>query len=388
MKRRVPLTGLLLGCLLLTGCKGEQGPKAPPPPPEVLVSAPLVHPVTDTEVFTGRTEAANRVELRSRVTGYLEQAPFQEGELVKKDDLLFHIDPKPYRAELARAEASLVQAQVRLRRLDSDFERAQALLIKQAIGREEYDRLRGDRDEAKASAGVAEANVELARLNLRYTEVRAPFAGRIGRRLVDPGNLVKADETVLTVLVSEAPMYAYFDIDERTLLRQLLREGKLPISPSDRVAVHIGLADEDGFPHAGVVNFVDNRLDTGTGSMWMRAQFTEPRRPIKAGMFVRVRFPLGQPYRAVLVAEQALGTDQGQKFVYVIGANNQVEYRPVKAGRLQDDGLRVIHEGLKPGELLVVSGLQRVRAGGTIAPKRIDMPIGPVVKPAPPVPGG
>jgi multidrug efflux system membrane fusion protein len=385
---RIPLSGLVLGCLLLTGCKGEQAPKAPPPPPEVLVSVPLVHPVTDTEVFTGRTEASSRVELRSRVTGYLEQAPFQEGELVKKDDVLFQIDPKPYRAELARAEASLVQAQVRLRRLESDFERAQALLMKQAIGREEFDRLRGDRDEAKASTGVAEANVELARLNLRYTEVRAPFAGRISRRLVDPGNLVKADETILTVLVSESPMYAYFDVDERTLLRQVLREGKLPISLSDRVAVTIGLADEDGFPHAGVVNFVDNKLDTGTGSLWMRAQFTEPRRPIKAGMFVRVRFPLGQQYRAVLVAEQALGTDQGQKFVYVIGANNQVEYRAVKAGRLQDDGLRVIHEGLKPGERLVVSGLQRVRAGGTVTPKPIDMPVGPVVKMAPPVPGG
>ncbi|MBL8794358.1 MAG: efflux RND transporter periplasmic adaptor subunit [Planctomycetia bacterium] len=388
MTRCIPLTGLVLGCLLLAGCKGEQAAKGPPPPPEVLVSTPLVHPVTDYEVFTGRTEASNRVELRSRVTGYLEESPFLEGELVKKDDVLFHIDPKPYRAELARAEAGLVQAHARLRRLESDFERAQGLFVKQAIGREEYDRLRGDRDEAKASVGVADANVELARLNLSYTDVRAPFAGRISRRLVDPGNLVKADETILTVLVAEAPMYAYFDVDERTLLRQLLREGKLAFSLSDRVAVQIGLADEDGFPHAGVVNFVDNKLDTGTGSMWMRAQFTEPRRPIKAGMFIRVRFPLGQQYRAVLVAEQALGTDQGQKFVYVIGANNQVEYRPVKAGRLQEDGLRVIQEGLKPGERLVVSGLQRVRAGGTVTPKVIDMPVGPVVKAAPPVPGG
>lgn len=373
MIRKAP--GLLFGLLILAaGCAREQPKGAQPKPPEVLVSAPLTREVIDYEFFTGRTIASQRVELRSRVTGYLEKALFKEGDLVKKDDVLFLIDPRTYQSEVVKAEASVAQSQATARRVEGDFERAQGLLTRGAIGREEYEKLRGNRDEAKAAVRVAEANLRLAQDYLTFTEIKAPFSGRVSRRNVDPGNLVKADETVLTTLVAEEPIWANFDVDERTLLRQLMKAGKLEASMSDRVPVTIGLADEEGFPHTGVVNFVDNEVDRGTGSMWMRAEFINPKRSIKPGMFIRVRFPLGRPRESLLIAEQALGTDQGQKFVYVVGPDNKVEYRAVKVGRLQDDGLRVIREGLKPGERVVVSGLQRVRAGTTLTPKYVEMP--------------
>lgn len=374
MQGRTWIPLLLLTILALTGCSSNAPPAMAPKAAEVLVSSPLVREVADYEQFTGRTEASIKVDLRSRVTGYLEKTYFREGDLVTKDAPLFLIDPKPYQAELGRSEAGLAQAQAHLSRLEGDFDRAKGLIAKMAIGREEYEKMRGDRDEAHAAVRVAAASVQLAKLNLQYTEIKAPFGGRISRRLVDPGNLVKADETLLSVLVSEEPMYAYFDVDERTLLRQLLRDGRLEATMSQEIPVMIGLADEDTFPHAAMVNFADNRLDSGTGSMWLRAQFVNPRRPIKAGMFIRVRLPIGQPFKAVLVAEQALGTDQGQKFVYVVDGQDKVEYRPVKVGRLQDDGLRVIAEGLKANERIVVGGLQRVRAGATIIPKNVSMP--------------
>ena len=366
---RFPLFLLLLAA---AGCARSQ-PQAPPPkPPEVLVGLPVVRDVTDYEVFTGRVESASRADLRARVTGNLEKSLFKEGALVNEGDLLFVIDPKPYQAELARAEAGLTQSRAHRDRLDKDYERAQAVYNRQALSREELDKVGGDRDEARAAVGVAESNVKLARLNLQYTEVRAPFTGRVSRRFVDPGNLVKADDTILTTLVADAPMYAYFDVDERTLLRQLLREGRLESASQDRVPVEIGLSDEDGFPHAGVVNFVDNRVDPNTGTMWLRAEFVSAKRPIKPGIYVRVRFPLGGPYPAVLVAEQALGTDQGQKIVFVVDGKNVAARRAVKVGKLHD-GLRVIKEGLSPEEKVVVTGLQRVRSGAEVAPKPVEM---------------
>jgi RND family efflux transporter MFP subunit len=370
---RTACLGLLSLAPLLAGCNNGTMPAAGPPrAPEVLVSTPLVREVTDYEFFTGRTEASERVDLRGRVTGYLEKTYFTEGALVQKDDLLFRIDPRPYAAELVRAEASQTQAESRLERLERDYERLRGLIGRQAVSREEFDKLTSDRAEARAAAAVATANVKLAQLNLDYTEVRAPFSGRISRRMVDPGNLVKADETILSTLVAQEPMYAYFDVDERTLLRQLLRDGRLEAAQVNRLPIQIGLADEEGYPHPGVVNFVDNRVDPNTGTMWLRGEFVKPEREIKPGIFIRVRFPLGKPYQAVLIAEQALGTDQGQKFLFVVDDKNRVSYRPVKVGRLFD-GLRVIHEGLKPTERIVVAGLQRVRAGAEIVPKVVDM---------------
>lgn len=364
--------------LLPLGCQRVQPPAVAPTLPEVLVSVPLARDVIDYETFTGRTESSRRVELRPRVTGLLEKASFSEGDLVKENDLLFVVDPKPYQAALAKAEADRTAARFRLQRLEKEWQRGEALLTRQAITREEYDKLVSDRDEARANVSRAEAEVELAALKLSWTQIRAPFTGRISRLAVDPGNLVKADETILTTLVAVEPTYAYFDVDERTLLRQLLRESVLPATRKEKVTVQIGLVDEEGFPHRGTVNFVDNKLDPNTGTLWMRAVFENPSRPIHPGMFVRVRFPVTNPYPALLVAEQAIGTDQGQKFLYVVDTANKVQYRPVTIGKLHGS-LRVIRQGLQGGEQVVVSGIQRVRPNSEVRPKRQPMPIRGVI---------
>jgi RND family efflux transporter MFP subunit len=346
------------------------------PPPEVKVSLPLSREVTDYEDFPGRTEAVNSVEIRARVTGYLTKVHFKEGADVKEGDVLFEIDARSYEAELARAEGNVAQSEGHLKRLNSDFQRASNLLAKSAMGREDYDRIVGDRTEATGAVAVAKAARDLAALNLSYTKVLAPLSGRISRRWIDPGNLVKADDTPLTSIVSLDPIYAYFDVDERTTLRlqRLVREGKGQWALGEGLPVLLGLADEEGFPRRGTINFSENRVDPDTGTWRLRALFANPDRALNPGLFVRMRLPIGVPYKATLVSEQALSTDQGQKFVYVVDDANQVAYRRVKTGRLHD-GLRVITEGLNPGEKVVVSGLQRVRQGIKVDPKVVDMPV-------------
>ena len=360
---------MIFALTAVTGCVRVQPPPPPPKPPEVQMSDSFTREVTEYEYFTGRTEASQRAELRSRVTGYLMESRFKDGDLVAKGAVLFIIDQRLYQAEMARAEATLRQTQAAQDRAVSEHTRAQGLMTRSAIGREDFDRTQFARDEAAAAIRVAESTLKLAKLNLEFTELVAPFAGQISRRMVDPGNLVKADETILTTLVTTEPMFAYFDVDERTLLRRLLAA-----SGAGTVKLAIGLADEDGYPHEGVVNFVDNKLDPATGSMWMRAEFVKPSRPIRAGMFVRVRFPLGSPAKSVLVAEQALGSDQGQRYLLVVDSQNKAEYRKVSVGSLEADGMRVVREGLKVGERVVVSGLMRVRAGTEVSPKLVPMP--------------
>jgi RND family efflux transporter MFP subunit len=367
----------LLSCAAVAGCNQSPAAQAPaPPPPEVLISLPVTREVTDYEDFPGRTEAVNSIEVRARVTGYLDKVNFREGYDVKKDDVLFEIDPRPYQAELNRAEANVVLAEAHLNRLNSDYQRAESLVRTKAIGREEFDKIAGDRAEANATVGVAKAGRDLAKLNLDFTKVKAPISGRISRRFVDPGNLVKADDTILTSVVSLDPMYAYFDLDERTTLRvqRELREGKIHWSDETGLPVQLGLSDEEGHPHQGRINFADNRVDPETGTWRLRALFVNPDRVLSPGLYVRMRLPVGEPYTALLVAEQALGTDQGQKFVYVVDGDGKVEYRRIKVGRVHD-GLRVVADGLRPGEEVVVSGLQRVRPGSPVAPKLVDMPM-------------
>jgi RND family efflux transporter MFP subunit len=368
------LASLLVSALLLAGCaKPPAHNQGPPPDPEVEVSLPVTAQVTDYEDFPGRTEAVDTIDVRARVTGYLDKVHFQEGADVKAGDLLFEIDPRPYQAELARAEANLVQAEARLKRLTSDLTRASGLIGKGAIGREEFDKIAGDRAEAAAAVGVATASRDLGRLNLSFTQVHARINGRISRRYIDPGNLAKADDTVLTTLVSLDPMYAYFDVDERATLRlqQLVRAKKLNLSPGANVPVLMGMADETAFSHKGTLHFVDNRVDADTGTWRLRGRFPNADHAIASGMFVHIRLPIGEPYPALLIAEQALGTDQGQRFVYVVDAQNKAQYRRVKIGRLHE-GLRVIADGLKPGEKVVVKGLQRVRPGAAVKPTLVD----------------
>jgi RND family efflux transporter MFP subunit len=379
MKNAWPVL-MVVCCPAVIGCGSSQAQPGllQPPPPEVLVSLPVTREVTDYVDFPGRIEAVNSVEVRARVTGYLEKVNFKEGEEVHQGDVLFEIDPRPYQADFDRAEANFVQAQAHLSRLETDYQRALELLPGRRISREEFDRIAGDRREGSAAVGVAKANRDLSNLNLSFTKVRAPLTGRISRRYIDPGNLVKADDTPLTTIVSLDPIYAYFDADERTTLRlqRLIRTQKIKWSPADGLPVQLGLADEEGFSKHGRINFADNRVDADTGTWRLRGIFANADHCLSPGLFVRMRAPVGEPYRATLVSEQALSTDQGQKFVYVVNDQNKVEYRRIKVGALHN-GLRVITENLAPSERVVVSGLQRVGPGVEVTSKVVEMPMLP-----------
>lgn len=360
-----------VSALALAGCTGEQGGASgmgPPPQrtPEVVVARPVRDNMMDYEECTGRTEAFKTVDVRARVSGYLMKWNFTQGKKVKKGDVLFEIDPRSYDAELARAIASVTQAEAHLARLSLDQQRAVQLHASHANSREELDKIMGDRAEAVAAVGIAKATRDLARLNVTYTQVTAPFEGIIGRPMIDEGNLVKADDTVLTTIVTQDPMYAYFDVDERTSLRlfRLLQKGEVKYPP-----VQMGLADEGtDFPNQGVIDFVDNRIDTNTGTLHMRCRFPNPKGILTPGLFVRIRFVFGELHQVILVPEEAIASDQGRKFVYVVNKNDQVEYLPVKIGKMRD-GMRAIIEGLKGDERVVVSGVQRVRPGVKVIAK-------------------
>jgi membrane fusion protein, multidrug efflux system len=358
------------------GCENSHSAPEPPPPPEIEVRLPVTKPVTEYEDFPGQTQSLHMIEVRARVSGYLSNMCFKEGAEVKKGALLFEIDPRPYKAALDQAAGNLAQAEARLKRQDADLARAEKLVGTGSISREDYDKAVGDRGETAASIQALQAAVEAAKLNMEFTQVKAPISGRISRRLIDPWNMVKADETPLTTIVSLDPIYAYFDVDEANALR-LVREGKIKALQAKTAFsleagafdVSLGLADEAGFPHQGTIDFVDNQIDGNTGTLRMRGRFANPDRLLSPGLFVRIRLPIGAPHSALLVSEQALARDQGQKFVYVVTDvvqdEGKVEYRQVKVGRLYD-GLREVTDGLKPGEKVVVSGLQRIRPKMTV----------------------
>jgi RND family efflux transporter MFP subunit len=382
MTHRLPLgiaSPVALGlCLALAGCARapSEAPAAASPP--VTVSYPVEREVTDYADFTARTAAVDSVELRARVSGYLDKVNFKEGALVKKGDLLFDIDPRTYRATLAHTEANLESLEARVTRLRADLHRGQ-LLVGTGLSREEYDRRVGDLAEAVASRAAQKAAVERARLDLGFTRVTAPVSGRVSRYYVTVGNLVQAGDltggTLLTTIVSVDPMYAYFDVDEHTVLRvkQLIREGKAKTPDDAQIPVWLGLANEDGHPHRGVINFIDNQVNPKTGTLRARGVFPNQDEALSPGYFARVRVPIGVPHRALLVTERALDTDQGQKIVYVVDGDNKVVTRPVRLGALHD-GLREIPDGLTAGERVIVNGLQQVRPGVTVEAKLVDMP--------------
>jgi RND family efflux transporter MFP subunit len=305
------------------------------------------------------------------VTGYLDKVHFKDGDDVKEGDLLFEIDPQLYKADLDRAVSTVAQNEARLKRLEADFTRAKNLYARGGIGREEYDKISGDRAEAEAAVGISKAALDYARHNEEFTRVRAPISGRLSRRLVDPGNLVQADMTALTTIVSLDPMYLYWDVDERTLLRlrRLVREGKIQRREEAEIPVYAALSDEDDYPHKGVINFADNRVDASTGTLRLRAVIDNPKPYVLSpGLFMKVRLPVGTPHRSILIPEQALGSDQGRKFLYVVNDKNVIVRRLVDVGKIEK-GLRVINRGLSSGERVVVSGLQRVRPELVVDPK-------------------
>jgi RND family efflux transporter MFP subunit len=375
---------LVLG-LGLAGCARAPAGPPPAPPTTVSVSYPVERDVTNYADFTGRLEAVFSVEIRARVTGYLNRVYFKDGVEVNEGASLFEIDPRPYKVELDRAEATLAQQEAHLKRLGADYRRVSTLLARGSVSREEYDKYAGDHAESEAAVGIARANRDLAKLNFDFTEVRTPIGGLLSRRMVDPGNMVQADTTALTTIVSLDPMYLYFDIDERTVLklRVLVRDGKLPSREEGAVVpILAALADEEGFPHKGVINFSDNKVNPRTGTLRVRGVIENPvvkgknSRMLSPGLFARVRLPLGEPHRALLVTERAIDTDQGQKILYLVNAKNEVDSRSVRLGAIHD-GLRAIEDGLKPGERVIVVGLQQVRPGAVVEPKLVDMPGSP-----------
>jgi RND family efflux transporter MFP subunit len=362
--------------LTLVGCKREPPALAATPLPIVMVSQPVEREITDYNEYTGRTAAVETVEVRARVSGYLLQVNFPEGSMVKKGDLLYHIDPRPFQAVLDEAKGQVAQGEARLTRAEADVARNERLLPKGAASQKDLDTAVADRGEARASIQSARATVERAALDLEFTKITAPISGRISRYLITEGNLVNMDTTLLTTIVSIDPMYAYFDVDEGTVLRvrELIRTGKVQFARDGEAPVLLGLANEAGYPHQGTINFVDNQVNPQTGTLRVRGVFSNENEVLSPGYFARVRLLIGQTHGALLVTERAIDTDQGQKILYVVNDKNEVVSRPISMGALHD-GLRVIEEGVQPGERVIVNGLLQVRPGVTVEPKLVDMPV-------------
>lgn len=366
---------LALLVALVSACAPQAAPA--PQPPQVSVAEVLQRDVSDWDEFTGRTEAIQSVEVRPRVSGYIERVAFAEGSTVQKGDLLFVIDPRPYRAELDKAEAELVRAQANAELARNEVARGDRLLSARAISQEEYDQRVNAGRESDANVRAAKAAVETARLNLGYTSITSPIDGRVSKAEVTLGNLVSggtANSTLLTSVVSVDPIYVAFEGDERVYLKYAnlgqLRE--LRGANNVRNTVRVGLANETDFPHEGELVFLDNQLNPATGTIRARALLDNHDGRLTPGLFARVKLIGNEVRTAIVIDDRAVGTDQNQKFVYVVGKNNVVDYRAVKLGRLVE-GLRIVEEGLTPGERIVVNGLQRVRPGVAIAPELVSM---------------
>jgi len=368
MKTNRPLTLFaLLISPLFAGC-GKPAPLTPPPP-VVSVIQPVAREVVEWDEYIGRLESPETVEIRARVSGYLDKVHFKEGKEVKKGDLLFTIDPRPYQADYDGAEAGYQRAESQADLAKDDAERAKRLIATKAISEEDYDTKVKTYSAAQAGVLSAKAALDSAKLNLEFTEIHSPIDGRISRALVTEGNLVSggvsgAGATLLTTVVSLDPLYLYGDADERAVLKyiRLSKEGKRESARYKDIPAEMELADETGFPHKGYMDFVDNRVDPNTGTMRARGVFSNQDHSLSPGFFARIRIPGSGKYPALLIPDRALGSDQAQKFVYVVNTEKKVEYRAVQIGPLVD-GLRVVKAGLKPGELVIVEGLLRVRPG-------------------------
>lgn len=395
--------------IALAGCSATSpNAEAGAEPPLVMVAKPLEQSVVDFADFTGRTESPEIQNVQARVSGYVVEIKFQEGTEVQKGQVLFVIDPRPFVAELNNAKSQLDLAKARSQRAAADLRRAdEQRKTPGVISQQDYDKYVADKLESDAAVRAAESRVEARQLDVDYSQVKAEQGGRVSKINATLGNLVSKD-TLLTTIVSQDPIYVYFDVDERTVLdiQRKIREGTFRSARRHNdVPVAIGLANETGFPHQGAINFVDNRVDPNTGTLKCRATFDNPvvangDRKLSAGLFVRVRVPLGQARPAMLVSERALGTDQGQKFLYVIAdidGKTVAEYRPVAVGSPQKGGLRVVmpeklmrtkeglrparpdefaqaEDSIKPGDLVVVNGLQRVRPGSPVRTEIVPMP--------------
>jgi len=372
----LPYFCLSLISILLAGCNrsGSQQPAGPPSAPAVSVAEVIEREIAEWDEFTGRLEAVETVEVRPRVDGQIERVAFRHGAEVKKGDLLFVIDARTYKAEYDRAQAELARVRSQLDLARIQLERAQKVVGSGGVAKQEVDERAAAVKQFETEIAAAQATLESARLNVEFTQVRAPIAGRTSRAEVTAGNLVTNATTLLTTIVSLDPIYLYFEGDERVYLRyqELARAGDRPSSRIVRNPVFIGLTNEEGHPHEGYIDFIDNRLDPRTGTIRARGVFSNKDRLFTPGLFARVKLVGSGRYRAVLVNDRAIGTDQDRKFVLVVDAGGNTQYRAVKLGPIVD-GLRIVREGLKAGEVIVVNGLQRVRPGMPVKPNKVPM---------------
>jgi RND family efflux transporter MFP subunit len=418
----VPIAFGLIGVLcMIAGCSSPVVPTMNQETATVQVAVPVERQVTDYADFTGRTAAVESVEVRARVDGYLDSVHFTAGALVKKGDVLFVIDQRPFVRELNRAKAQLEQAKAEYQHALTQIESAEAakarayadlentrgrveraakLVPKGAMPQEEFEERqsalhKAEADVRNAIAGIASAKaavnsaiaaeasaqaaVAIAELNLEYTTVRAPVSGRISRNQVSTGNLIQAGQsgggTLLTTIVSVDPIYAYFDVDEHTVQRvqQMIRDGSAESAREVEIPIWLRLANEEGFPHRGTINFIDNQVRPSTATLRVRGVFPNHDESLLPGYFVRIHVPIGNPHEALLISDRAVEMDQGQKVVFFVGKENKVESRPVRLGALHD-GLREIVEGLQPGDRVVVNGLQQVQPGMTVNSTEVAMP--------------
>lgn len=381
------ITNRLTACLAVVfasllmipaGCAPEKPVAVKPPELVVTVAHPQARSIVNYKQYTGRTDSVGFVEVRARVNGYISKVAFAEGSEVKPGDLLFEIDPRPFKAEVDRTEAKLVSDQARLREISAEYARNKVLHDRRALSLEELQQSEAARDVAAANIEADKAEIAKAKLDLEFSRVVAPVAGRTSRANIKEGNLISGQATgspILTTIVPQSPIYVYFDVDERRLIEHLKTISQKNVSPDHikdaKMVVEMGLSNGTDYPFAGLVDFADNQVDSSTGTMKVRAVFDNAKRLLTPGLFARVRIPEQEPHAAILIPDMALLTDQGLKYVWVVDGAGKVSRRNVKLGTV-DQGLREVTEGLKAEDVVVLIGIQKVREGATVTPKMVS----------------
>lgn len=370
MSKHLLFATLLAATAAFAGCKKNSAGAGAPPPASVTVAKPISKKVMEWDEYVGRLAAPQTVDVRARVSGYLDKVHFKEGGEVKEGDVLFTIDPRPYQATYDRMQAEVDRAKARRELAQNEARRSEGLFKSKTVSIEEYEQRTQGLAEAEANLRSAEAALEEAKLDLEFTSVRSPISGRISNALVTVGNLITGgttNATMLTRVVSVDPIFCYVDVDERSALkyRELFRQGKRASALYGQVEARMGLANQEGYPHEGVIDFVDNQINPSTGAIRARGVFPNPDQLMAPGFFARLRVPGSGEYDAVLVRDSAIGSDQGKAFVMVVDGKGVVSQRPVTLGPVED-GLRIVREGLRPEERIIVNGLMAARAGATV----------------------